>query len=93
LAADFLLGGGLSELTDRFRQNGHAETVTSWVGTGPNRDVTSRDLEQALGSETLDDLTERTGLSRDEVLVRLTRDLPGAVDQYTPNGQLPPQSG
>lgn len=87
---DRLLGGGLSELTDRFRQNGHSQTVDSWVGTGPNRDVSSQDLEQALGAETLDELSEQTGLSRDEVLARLSRDLPKAVDHYTPEGQLPP---
>lgn len=89
---DKLLGGGLSELSDRFRQNGHAETVDSWVGTGPNRNVAPRDLERALGSETLDELTEHTGLSRDELLSRLSRDLPDAVDQYTPQGQLPRQT-
>lgn len=86
---DQLLGGGLSELTNRFRQNGHAETVDSWVGTGSNRDVAPHDLEQAIGADTLDELTEQTGLSREELLTRLSRELPKAVDQYTPNGQLP----
>ena len=84
-----LLGGGLSELTDRFRQNGHGEKVDSWVGTGPNRDVAPNDLEQAIGPDVLQDLTEQTGLSRDELLSRLSRELPNAVDQYTPHGRLP----
>lgn len=88
---DRLLGGGLSELTDRFRQNGQSQTVDSWVGTGANQDLSSNDLEQALGADTLDELSEQTGLSRDEVLARLTRDLPKAVDHYTPDGQLPPR--
>lgn len=84
-----LLGGGLSELKDRFQQNGHAEKVDSWVGAGPNQTVAPHDLEQAIGSDVLDDLTEQTGLSRDELLARLSRDLPSAVDQYTPDGRLP----
>jgi uncharacterized protein YidB (DUF937 family) len=84
-----ILGGGLGELTERFRQNGHAETVDSWVGTGPNRSVEPRDLEQAIGPDVLDDLTRHTGLSRDELLNRLSRELPSAVDRYTPNGRLP----
>lgn len=87
--SDLLVGGGLSELTDHFRQNGHADTVDSWVGTGSNRDVAPHDLEQAIGSDTLDELTEQSGLTRDELLIRLSRELPKAVDQYTPNGQLP----
>ena len=84
-----LLGGGLGELNERFRQNGHGETVASWVGTGPNRSVAPNDLEQAIGPDVLDDLTRQTGLPRDEILARLSRELPQAVDQYTPHGRLP----
>jgi uncharacterized protein YidB (DUF937 family) len=84
-----LLGGGLSEMSNRFRQNGHGETVDSWVGTGPNRDVAPRDLEQAIGPDVLEELTQQTGLSRDELLSRLARELPEAVNRYTPQGRLP----
>jgi uncharacterized protein YidB (DUF937 family) len=84
-----LLGGGLRELNDRFRQNGHGETVDSWVGTGPNRDVAPNELEQAIGPDVLNDLTQQTGLPREEILSRLSRELPKAVDQYTPQGRLP----
>jgi uncharacterized protein YidB (DUF937 family) len=84
-----ILGGGLGELSARFRQNGHGETVDSWVGTGPNRTVAPRDLEQAIGSDVLDDLTQQTGLSRDDILARLSRELPQAVDKYTPDGRVP----
>ncbi len=84
-----ILGGGLGELTDRFRQSGQGETVDSWVSKGPNKTVAPRDLEQAIGPDVLDDLTQQTGLSRDELLARLSRELPNAVDQYTPDGRVP----
>ena len=32
---------------------------------------------------------QQTGLSRDELLARLCRELPDAVDKYTPQGRLP----
>src|SRR5215203_5392889 len=32
-----LLSGGIGELVERFKQNGHTDTVDSWVGTGPNK--------------------------------------------------------
>jgi len=84
-----LLGGGLGELDQRMRQNGHGQTMESWVGTGQNRQVEPHDLEAALGPDVIEDLTEQTGLSRQEILQRLSRELPHAVDQYTPQGRLP----
>lgn len=84
-----LLGGGLGELVDRFRQAGQGDVAESWIGTGPNREVAPHQLEQAIGEDTLDDLTQQTGLSRQEILNRLSRELPTAVDRYTPDGRLP----
>jgi uncharacterized protein YidB (DUF937 family) len=84
-----LLSGGLGELVERFRETGHGDTADSWVGTGPNREIAPTELERAIGPDVLDTLTERTGLPRDELLARLTRELPKAVDSYTPDGRLP----
>ena len=84
-----LLGGGLGELVDRFKQAGQGEAADSWVGTGPNKSVAPTDLERAIGPDVIADLSQKTGLSRDELLARLSRELPKAVDQYTPDGRLP----
>ncbi len=84
-----LVSGGLGELVDRFRQNGHGDTVDSWVGTGPNKQVAPDQLESAIGPDVLETLTQQTGLSREELLSRLSNNLPQAVDQYTPNGRVP----
>jgi uncharacterized protein YidB (DUF937 family) len=37
----------------------------------------------------LGDLAQKTGLSEDEILLRLSKNLPEAVDKYTPDGRLP----
>ncbi|WP_262297526.1 YidB family protein [Microvirga sesbaniae] len=84
-----LLSGGLGELVDSFRQNGQGDIADSWVGTGPNKEVAPHQLEQAIGPDTLATLTQQTGLSREEILARLSRELPRAVDQYTPEGRIP----
>jgi uncharacterized protein YidB (DUF937 family) len=34
-------------------------------------------------------LAQQTGLSREEIVARLSRELPQAVDQYTPEGRIP----
>ena len=84
-----LLSGGLGELVERFKQSGQADTVDSWVNTGPNKQIAPSQVEQAIGPDVLDTLSKQTGLSREEILSRLSRELPNAVDKYTPEGRLP----
>jgi uncharacterized protein YidB (DUF937 family) len=88
-SAGGILSGGLGELLERFGQSGQRETAESWVKTGPNRQCTEAELERAIGPDVLDTLTKHTGLSRDELVTRLCRELPDAVDKYTPQGRLP----
>lgn len=87
-----VLSGGLGELLDRFKQSGQGETADSWVQTGPNKPVSPTQLEQAIGSDVLETLSQQTGLSRQELLARLSRELPDAVDKYTPQGRLPTEA-
>ena len=60
--------------------------------TGPNKPCTAAQLEQAIGPEVLETLTKQTGLSREELISRLCRELPNAVDKYTPQGQIPSEA-
>jgi len=91
-SAGGILSGGLGELVDRFKQSGQSETAESWVKTGPNKQLTPAQLEQAIGPEVLETLSQQTGLAREELLSRLCRELPDAVDKYTPQGRLPTES-
>lgn len=88
-SAGSVVSGGLRDLVDRFKQSGHGRTADSWVNTGPNQPLGTDQLEQAIGPDAMTTLTERTGLSREELLSRLTRELPVAVDNLTPGGRLP----
>lgn len=87
------LSGGLDDLLKQFEQKGQGETAKSWVEPGPNKDIDDGQLSEVLGPEILDDLAAKTGLSREEILSRLSRDLPKAVDDMTPDGQLPADDG
>ncbi|WP_308737978.1 YidB family protein [Rhizobium sp. TH2] len=57
--------------------------------TGPNLPIDEPDLSQALGDDVLGELTAKTGLSKEEILSRLSRELPKAVDDLTPDGVVP----
>ncbi|MCJ2105181.1 YidB family protein [Methylobacterium sp. E-041] len=82
-----LIASGLSELVDHFTKGGHGETANSWINQGANRDIHEADLERAIGPETLDHLTQQTGLSRSALLSRLSRELPSAIDRYAADGR------
>jgi len=84
-----LLNNGLNELLDNFKQNGHGETAQSWIDPGPNKEISPPQLQQAIGPDVLAHLEQKTGLSQQELLARLSRELPSAIDKYTPDGRLP----
>ena len=84
-----VLSGGLRDLVERFKQNGQGQVADSWVKPGPNQQLAPDQLEQAIGPDVLNTLSQQTGLSREELLSRLTRELPEAVDKFTPEGRLP----
>jgi uncharacterized protein YidB (DUF937 family) len=81
--------GGLSDLVDSFRKNGLGEQADSWVSTGANKPVTAPEVEKGLGGDVLNDLAQQTGMSREELLKRLSEVLPGMVDKMTPGGRMP----
>jgi uncharacterized protein YidB (DUF937 family) len=87
-----MLSGGLGELLESFNKSGQGEIAKSWVSTGPNKQCTADELKRAIGPEVLDTLSRQTGLSRDELLTKLSRELPDAVDKYTPEGRLPKET-
>jgi uncharacterized protein YidB (DUF937 family) len=82
-------GTALGDILDRFRSAGAGSKVDSWVGTGPNQPIEPRVVERAIDEDTLASLSTQTGLSRDELIARITRDLPEAINKLTPNGELP----
>ena len=84
-----ILSGGLSDLLSQFQQNGHGDKAQSWISTEPNKPVSPTELEQVLGPEKIDWLMKETGMSREELLAGLSRELPAAVDKLTPTGRIP----
>ena len=91
-SAGSVLSGGLGDLVDRFRQSGRGDKADSWVRDGDNEPVDASDLEETLGEDTIAELTQKTGLSRAELLERLSKTLPDAVNQMTPEARIPTEA-
>jgi uncharacterized protein YidB (DUF937 family) len=88
-AAGNVLSGGLGNLIKDLHDNGAGQAAQSWVGKGPNQEIAPDKLQAALGSDTLDALSQQTGMKRDDLLASLSQYLPRFIDHMTPEGRLP----
>ena len=84
-----VLSGGLSDLLEQFQGAGKGDAANSWIGPGQNQPIAPHELSQVLGPEQIEFLTQRTGLSREELLAGLSEHLPHLVDRLTPDGRMP----
>jgi uncharacterized protein YidB (DUF937 family) len=88
-AAGSVLSGGLNDLLKQFQQDGQGDVVQSWIGTGPNKSISSDVLSKVLSPDQIRTLSAQSGMSRDDLIATLSQQLPELVNQLTPNGRIP----
>ena len=88
-AAGSVLSGGLNDLLKQFQQGGEGDVVQSWIGTGPNKSISSDVLSKVLSPDQIRTLSAQSGMSRDDLIATLSQQLPELVNQLTPNGRIP----
>jgi uncharacterized protein YidB (DUF937 family) len=55
--------GGLNGLIQRFHENGAGDIVSSWVGNGENKPISSDTVTNVLGSDAVSQIAQKAGLS------------------------------
>lgn len=80
---------GMDGLLERLERSGHGDKTTSWVSHGSNQPITPDELRNSLGDETVDGLSNQTGMPKDDLLSQLSELLPDVIDKLTPNGRRP----
>lgn len=81
--------GGLGGLMAKFQNAGLGDVAKSWVGNGENQPISGDQLTQVLGDDTMANVAEKAGMSKDDAAGQLSNILPGLVDKLTPNGNAP----
>jgi len=81
--------GGVAGLVQAFHEKGLGEIVSSWVSTGQNLPISSDQIQHALGSQQVQELASKAGISPEAVRSQLSSLLPTLVDKLTPNGEVP----
>lgn len=83
--------GGVQGIVNEFEKNGLGSTVSSWVSNGPNQPISPDDVQRTLGPDLLQQLSQKSGVSVEDLSRKLAEVLPHAVDKMTPNGTIPQQ--
>lgn len=82
-------GGGLSGLVQNFKDKGLGDIVSSWISTGQNLPISADQIKAGLGSETIQSMAAKVGVSPDDLSAQLSQVLPGVIDKLTPDGTVP----
>ena len=81
--------GGLDGLIEQFKSKGLGDIISSWVSTGENKPISTSQITQALGSDQVQSIASKLGISTEEAAAKLSEALPKVVDKLTPDGTVP----
>lgn len=81
--------GGIAGLQQMFQGKGLGNIVSSWISTGQNLPITGDQLQSVLPANTLQDMASKSGMDLSQLTGIFSQLMPHAVDQMTPNGQIP----
>ena len=84
--------GGIEGIRSRAQRQGLGDIVSSWIGTGRNRSITSDQVADILGRERVETLSQRAGISASQGANVLSQFLPELLDKLTPEGRVPDKS-
>lgn len=83
--------GGLPALIGQMQNAGLGNVLESWIGKGSNLPISGEQMQQVLGSDTLNQIASQLGLSQGEAGGQLADLLPEVIDKLTPDGAAPEQ--
>ena len=86
-------GGGLQGIVQTLNNKGMGQQVQSWIGSGQNQPISGSDIQRAVDPAKLQQIAQQQGMSTDEFSNHVAQALPDMVDQATPEGMVPKQSG
>jgi len=81
--------GGITGLQKMFQEKGLGSIVTSWISTGQNLPVSADQLQSVLHGSALQNMASKSGMDMSQLTSIFSQLMPHAVDQMTPNGQIP----
>jgi uncharacterized protein YidB (DUF937 family) len=85
----FNSNGGMRGVTSKLSAGGMGQQVQSWIGHGKNEPVTGQQVQDALDTDSLNQLAQQTGQTPEQASAQVARVLPEMINQATPQGSMP----
>lgn len=85
---DMIKSHGLGGLAERFSAKGLGDLVASWIGHGANLPISAEQVEHVLGSEELQAIAAKLGISPESVKASSAKLIPVLIDHLTPAGKI-----
>ena len=83
------MAGGLGGLVSQFENAGLGNIAQSWIGNGPNQQVSPQQLNDVFGQDRVHGMAAQAGMEPGDFLSQLSQHLPNAVNGMTPEGRMP----
>jgi uncharacterized protein YidB (DUF937 family) len=81
--------GGNGGLVEAFRNQGLGDMVAAWISTGPNPPISSAQVSEVLGDDTVGQFAGQAGVPASDAGSILAGLLPVVIDRLTPDGRVP----
>lgn len=83
--------GGMDGILNQLKQNGLGELVQSWVSPGENKAISPEQVQQGLGTSTVENIAQRAGISPAVASGIIAVVLPLVVSHFSGNSGQPVQ--
>ena len=81
-------GLDIAAITEKLKEGGLADQVTSWLGDGDNSPVSADQLTNALGADKISEMASKLGVDSSAAAETLSQAMPSLMDKLSSGGNL-----
>ncbi len=81
-------GLDLAGITDKLKEGGLGDQLSSWLGDGDNEPVSADQITNALGADKMGEMASKLGVDAGSAAEKLSQAMPSLMDKFSSGGNL-----